>query len=74
MNLENILLFLWKSYNPVGYRPRLKWVDSSGLEEDFATVSKTGAGRLVGELGIEIWVEFLHEKKRWEEGKVSGLL
>jgi len=37
-------------------------------------VSKTGAGRLVGELGIEIWVEFLHEKKRWEEGKVSGLL
>ena len=37
-------------------------------------MGKTGAGRLVGELGIEIWVEFLPEKKRWEEGKVSGLL
>lgn len=63
-NVSKYFFFFFKSYYPVGYRPKLEWVDSSGLEEEFATVGKTGSGRLVGELRIEIWIECLHEKKR----------
>lgn len=67
------IIFLWRSYYPVGNRPTLEQTDSSGLQEDFTSIGKTGSRRLVKELGIEIWIEFVYEEKRWEEWKASVL-
>lgn len=52
-------LFLWKLHHLVRYRQKLEGVDTSGLEEQFTTEGRSGSGKLVEELGIEVWIGFV---------------